>query len=170
MPAQSYPRQESFVVAYRVSRRDSPPAPTRAGGIRAPRDERSAECVTDARIQTFIREHDLKNNEGLHAYFNRRVSEILHRHGKRIVGWDAILHPDLPADSIVQASDPGGARQGRCERPFCHTFPRLLYRPQLHSSRELPFRSVARQYDPQIRTAATHPRGRSHHVERVGYT
>jgi len=108
MPAQSHPRQESFVVAYRVSRLDSPPAPTRAGAIRAPRDERSAECVTDARIQIFIREHDLKNNEGLHAYFNRRVSEILHRHGKRIVGWDAILHPDLPADSIVQASDPGG--------------------------------------------------------------
>ena len=123
MPAQSYPRQESFVVAYRVSRLDSPPAPTRAGAIRAPRDERSAECVTDARIQIFIREHDLKNNEGLHAYFNRRVSEILHRHGKRIVGWDAILHPDLPADSIVQASDPGGGSPRSLRTAILSYFP-----------------------------------------------
>ena len=57
----------------------------------------------NARIQAFIREHDLKDNAGLHAYFNRRVSEILHRHGKRLVGWDEILHPGLPTDSVIQS-------------------------------------------------------------------
>jgi hexosaminidase len=55
------------------------------------------------RIQAFIREHGLKSNEGLHAYFNRRVRDILQKHGKKLVGWDEILHPDLPKDSVIQS-------------------------------------------------------------------
>lgn len=54
-------------------------------------------------IQAFIREHNLKDNAGLHAYFNRRVHTILAQHGKRLVGWDEVLHPDLPADSLVHS-------------------------------------------------------------------
>jgi hexosaminidase len=57
----------------------------------------------NAGIQKFIRDHDLKNNEGLHAYFNRRVRDILTRHGKKMVGWDEILHPDLPKDAIIHS-------------------------------------------------------------------
>jgi hexosaminidase len=55
------------------------------------------------RIQAFIREHGLKNNEGLHAYFNGRVREILAKHGKKMIGWDEILHPDLPKDSVIHS-------------------------------------------------------------------
>jgi hexosaminidase len=55
------------------------------------------------RIQAFIREHQLKDNAGLHAYFNQRVRDLLARHGKRIVGWDEILHPDLPKDSVIHS-------------------------------------------------------------------
>lgn len=55
------------------------------------------------RIQAFIREHDLKDNAGLHAYFNRRIRDILQKHGKKLVGWDEILHPDLPKDSVVHS-------------------------------------------------------------------
>jgi len=54
-------------------------------------------------IQAFIRDHGLGDNAGLHAHFNRRVSEILQRHGRRLVGWDEILHPDLPAGSVVHS-------------------------------------------------------------------
>jgi hexosaminidase len=54
-------------------------------------------------IQAFIRGHGLKDNEGLQAYFNRRVAAILARHGKRLVGWDEILHPDLPKDAVIQS-------------------------------------------------------------------
>jgi len=57
----------------------------------------------NARIQAFIRERGLKDNAGLHAYFNRRVHEILARHGKKLMGWEEIMQPDLPADSIVHA-------------------------------------------------------------------
>ncbi len=57
----------------------------------------------NARIQAFIREHDLKDNAGLHAYFNRRIGAILREHGKKLVGWDEILHPDLPKDSVIHS-------------------------------------------------------------------
>ena len=53
------------------------------------------------RIQAFIRERGLKDNPGLHAYFNRRIAEILAKHGKRLVGWDEILSPELPRDCVV---------------------------------------------------------------------
>ncbi len=55
------------------------------------------------RIQAFIQEHHLKDNAGLHAYFNQRVRDILQKHGKKLVGWDEILHPDLPKDSVVHS-------------------------------------------------------------------
>jgi hexosaminidase len=57
----------------------------------------------NAAIQAFIKEHDLKNNEGLHAYFNRRIQKILTADGKNLVGWDEILHPDLPASAVIQS-------------------------------------------------------------------
>lgn len=57
----------------------------------------------NARIQQFIRDHQLKDNAGLHAYFNTRVNAILLRHGKKLIGWDEILHPDLPAGSVVHS-------------------------------------------------------------------
>jgi hexosaminidase len=55
------------------------------------------------KIQAFIREKGLKDNHGLQAYFNRRVMEILKKKGKKMIGWDEILHPDLPKDIIVQS-------------------------------------------------------------------
>jgi hexosaminidase len=57
----------------------------------------------NAHIQQFIRDHNLKDNAGLHAYFNTRVKAILGQHGKKLVGWDEILHPDLPAGSVVHS-------------------------------------------------------------------
>jgi len=54
-------------------------------------------------IQAFIRARGLAGNAGLHAYFNRRLSEILARHGRKLVGWDEILNPDLPGDAVIQS-------------------------------------------------------------------
>ncbi len=59
--------------------------------------------AANARIRTFMRSHKLANAAALQAYFNRRLARILTRHGKRMVGWDEILHPDLPATAIVQS-------------------------------------------------------------------
>jgi len=54
-------------------------------------------------IQAFIREHRLQDNAGLHAHFNGRIHKILAQHGKQLVGWDEILHPSLPAGSVVHS-------------------------------------------------------------------
>ncbi len=54
-------------------------------------------------IQTYIRERNLKDNAGLHAEFNMRVHAILAKNGKQLIGWDEILHPDLPAGSVIHS-------------------------------------------------------------------
>jgi hexosaminidase len=55
------------------------------------------------RILRFKRTRRIKDNEALHAYFNERLSRILAKHHRRMVGWDEILHPELPAGSVVQS-------------------------------------------------------------------
>jgi hexosaminidase len=69
------------------------------------------------RIQMFMRQHGFADNAALQAYFNRRLLQILARHEKRMVGWDEILHPDLPKSIVIQswrgvASLAAAARQG----------------------------------------------------------
>ncbi len=53
-------------------------------------------------IQAFMKLHDLKNRHDLQAYFNKRVQELVKKHGKTMAGWDEVLHPDLPTDIVVQ--------------------------------------------------------------------
>jgi hexosaminidase len=55
------------------------------------------------KIQEFIRGHNFKDNHDLQAYFNSRLSPILAKYGKKMVGWDEILHPDLPKNIVVQS-------------------------------------------------------------------
>jgi hexosaminidase len=54
-------------------------------------------------IPAFMREHEIKTNDGLQAYFNQRVQQILTKYGKRMVGWDEILNPALPKDVVIQS-------------------------------------------------------------------
>jgi len=54
-------------------------------------------------IQKFKERNNLKSNQDLQAYFNRRVADILRRHGKKMIGWGEVLHGDLPKDTVVQA-------------------------------------------------------------------
>jgi hexosaminidase len=55
------------------------------------------------RIQAFIKEQNLRDEPGLQAHFNRRVLPILKKHGKKMAGWDEILHQNLPRDILVQS-------------------------------------------------------------------
>ena len=55
------------------------------------------------KIQEFIHAHGMKNNQDLQAYFNQRLQKILARNHKIMVGWDEILHPDLPKTIVVQS-------------------------------------------------------------------
>jgi hexosaminidase len=56
----------------------------------------------NSRIRAFKLRHHLKDNNALQAYFNRRVERILAKHGKKMIGWHEILHPDLPKSVLVQ--------------------------------------------------------------------
>jgi hexosaminidase len=55
------------------------------------------------RIQAFRREHGLKNNHELQTYYTRRVQAIVRKHGKKMIGWDEVLRPDLPNDIVIQS-------------------------------------------------------------------
>jgi hexosaminidase len=54
-------------------------------------------------IQEFMRKHELRSNHDLQAYFNQRLQKIVSAHGKTMIGWDEILHPDLPKETAVQS-------------------------------------------------------------------
>jgi hexosaminidase len=73
--------------------------------------------TANARIQAFLRERNMKGNHDLQAHFNQRLQAIVSRHGKKMVGWDEILHPTLPTNIVVhswrgQKSLAEAARQG----------------------------------------------------------
>jgi hexosaminidase len=57
----------------------------------------------DARIQGFIADHDLRDAKDLQAYFNKRLGAILAKLNRKMVGWDEVLHKDLPKDAVVQS-------------------------------------------------------------------
>jgi hexosaminidase len=54
-------------------------------------------------IQEFMRSHNIKNDEGLQAYFSQRVQELVVKHGKTPVGWDEILVPGVPKNIVIQS-------------------------------------------------------------------
>jgi len=75
------------------------------------------EWSANPQIQAFMQRRGIKDNAQLQAYFNQRLLQILAKHGKRMVGWDEILHPDLPKSIVIQswrgvASLAAAARQG----------------------------------------------------------
>ncbi|MGA7402412.1 MAG: family 20 glycosylhydrolase, partial [Candidatus Sulfotelmatobacter sp.] len=66
-------------------------------------ENNGVEWKANPRIQTFMREHNLKDTAALQNYFNQRLLKILEKHGKHMIGWDEILTPDLPKDIVVQS-------------------------------------------------------------------
>jgi len=54
-------------------------------------------------IQSWMKNHDVKDDQALQAYFNRRVQLIVANHGKHMEGWDEILDPTLPKDILIQS-------------------------------------------------------------------
>ena len=68
-------------------------------------------------IQAYMQAKGIKDNHALQAYFNTRLLKILQKHGKKMIGWDEILQPELPKDIVIQswrgtAALAAAARQG----------------------------------------------------------
>jgi hexosaminidase len=55
------------------------------------------------RIQAYMREHGMKDNAALQAYFTGRVQKLVTKRGKITVGWDEVLQPDTPKDVVIQS-------------------------------------------------------------------
>ncbi|HYI00026.1 family 20 glycosylhydrolase, partial [Hyalangium sp.] len=53
-------------------------------------------------IQSFMAKNGLADAHALQRYFDDRVAKLLQKHGKRMMGWDEILHSTLPKDAVVQ--------------------------------------------------------------------
>ncbi len=69
------------------------------------------------RLQAFKKKEGLKDNHALQAYFLQRVAKLVRRHKKQPMGWDEVLHPGLPQDTVVhswrgQDALAAAARQG----------------------------------------------------------
>jgi hexosaminidase len=80
-------------------------------------ENNGVEWKQNPKIQAFMRDHNLKDTAGLQNYFNQKLLVILTKHGKKMIGWDEILTPDLPKDVMVQSwrgfdSLAAGAKQG----------------------------------------------------------
>jgi hexosaminidase len=55
------------------------------------------------KIRQFMQAHNLKNDQALQQYFTDRVEKIVSKHHKFMVGWDEILTPGMPKDSVIQS-------------------------------------------------------------------
>src|SRR5215813_13490560 len=54
-------------------------------------------------IQAFMKEKGIKDNHALQAYFNQRVLKILQKYNKKMIGWEEIMHPDLPTNAVIHS-------------------------------------------------------------------
>lgn len=53
--------------------------------------------------QNFIKRYQLKDEDGLQAYFVKRIAEIIKARGRQMVGWDEIMDGSLPDGAVVMS-------------------------------------------------------------------
>ena len=120
-------------------------------------------------VAAFKKAKGLASNADLQAYFNKRLAQIVTRHGKTMMGWDEILHPGSPQgrDHPFLAG-PRIAGQGRAPGLPRRALERLLHRPHPAGLAALRGRAPGEgRRQPQPRRERAHPRRRGHDVERV---
>ncbi len=61
------------------------------------------EWDANPRIQQFMRDHQIKDNAALQAYFTARVQKLVTKRHKITVGWDEVLQPGTPKDVLIQS-------------------------------------------------------------------
>lgn len=54
-------------------------------------------------IQKFKAKHALKTNHDLQTYFNIRLEKILNKLGKKLMGWDEIMTPNMPKTAVIHS-------------------------------------------------------------------
>ncbi|PCH77672.1 MAG: beta-N-acetylhexosaminidase [Flavobacteriaceae bacterium] len=54
-------------------------------------------------IQAFKLKHGFKTNHDLQTYFNIKLEKILAKYGKKIMGWEEIMTPNMPTSAIIHS-------------------------------------------------------------------
>lgn len=54
-------------------------------------------------ITAYKQKHGVKTNADLQAQFNVKIEKVVRKNGKIMVGWDEILHPDLPKTVLLHS-------------------------------------------------------------------
>jgi hexosaminidase len=54
-------------------------------------------------IQAFKQKNNLKTNHDLQTYFNIRLEKILNKLGKKLMGWDEIMTPNMPTTALIHS-------------------------------------------------------------------
>ncbi|MEH6593231.1 MAG: beta-N-acetylhexosaminidase [Halioglobus sp.] len=60
---------------------------------------------TNDAIRAFMQDQGLENHAALQAHFVQRYARIIKAQGKIAVGWNEVLHPQLPEDVVLHAWD-----------------------------------------------------------------
>jgi hexosaminidase len=58
---------------------------------------------SSSRIRAYLTAHGMKTDADLQAYFEQRVVALVLKHGKKVIGWDEVLHPGVPKDIMIQS-------------------------------------------------------------------
>jgi hexosaminidase len=53
-------------------------------------------------ITEFRKQHNLTDGKALQAWFNTELAKVLKKHHRRMVGWNEILHGEIPQDTVIQ--------------------------------------------------------------------
>jgi hexosaminidase len=53
-------------------------------------------------VSEFMKAKNISDYHALQLHFNKKIKAIFAKHGKKMIGWDEVLHPDIGKDVIVQ--------------------------------------------------------------------
>ena len=59
--------------------------------------------LANSKIRQLMQAQQLADGSALQAYFNQRLALMLQKQQRRMIGWDEILHPQLPKTTLVQS-------------------------------------------------------------------
>ena len=54
-------------------------------------------------IQKFKKDYNLESNHDLQTYFNVKIEKILNKLGKKLMGWDEIMTPNMPTTAVIHS-------------------------------------------------------------------
>jgi hexosaminidase len=57
----------------------------------------------NSQIQRFMAENEIPDNHELQTFFNVRLEKILSKYGKKLMGWEEIMTPNMPKSALIHS-------------------------------------------------------------------